>query len=91
MKRWLSSSHLSHMEPKARLPPRWVGGRDGYLYSVLFHGELLIQKLLYPQCDAARPALLILSPGSQGGRASLCPIPSKATYQLLNQQAAHDH
>ena len=39
---------------KARLHPKWVGGRDGYHYSVLFDGKLLVENSRDPECDAAR-------------------------------------
>jgi hypothetical protein len=31
-----------------------VGGRDGYRYSVLFDGKLLVDRSRDPECDAAR-------------------------------------
>lgn len=42
---------------KARLHPIWVGGRDGYRYSVLFDGKLLVERSRDPECDAARALL----------------------------------
>jgi hypothetical protein len=42
---------------KARLHPIWVGGRDGYRYSVLFEGKLLVERSRDPHCDAARALL----------------------------------
>lgn len=39
---------------KARLHPYWVGGRAGYLYSVIYDGKLLIDRSRDPECDAAR-------------------------------------
>ena len=39
---------------RARLHPHWVGGRDGYRYSVLFEGRLLVDRSRDPECDAAR-------------------------------------
>ena len=39
---------------KARLHPLWIGGRDGYRYSVLFDGKLLVDRSRDPECDAAR-------------------------------------
>ena len=38
----------------ARLHPHWAGGRDGYRYSVLFDGKLLVEGSRDPECDAAR-------------------------------------
>jgi hypothetical protein len=42
------------MTLKARLHPRWVGGRDGYRYSVIFDSKLLVERSRDPECDAAR-------------------------------------
>jgi hypothetical protein len=42
---------------KARLHPKWVGGRDGYRYSVIFEGKLLVERSRDPECDAARALL----------------------------------
>ena len=42
---------------KARLHPIWVGGRDGYRYSVLYYGKLLVDRSRDPECDAARALL----------------------------------
>jgi hypothetical protein len=42
---------------KARLHPHWVGGRDGYRYSVIFDGKLLVERSRDPECDAARALL----------------------------------
>jgi hypothetical protein len=42
---------------KARIHPRWVGGRDGYRYSVLHDGKLLVDRSSNPECDAARALL----------------------------------
>jgi hypothetical protein len=42
---------------KARLHPHWVGGNAGYRYSVLFDGELLVERSRDPECDAARALL----------------------------------
>jgi hypothetical protein len=39
---------------KARLHPKWVGGRDGYRYSVIYDGKLLVDHSRDPECDAAR-------------------------------------
>jgi len=38
----------------ARLHPKWVGGRDGYRYSVICRGELIVDRSRDPECDAAR-------------------------------------
>jgi hypothetical protein len=32
------------METRARLHPKWVGGRDGCRYLVLFDGKLLVDR-----------------------------------------------
>ena len=42
---------------KARVHPHCVGGRDGYRYSVLFDGKLLVDRSRDPECDAARALL----------------------------------
>ena len=42
---------------KARLHPIWVGGRDGYRYSILYDGKLLVSVSRDPECDAARALL----------------------------------
>ena len=41
----------------ARLHPKWVGGRDGYRYSVIYRGELIVDRSRDPECDAARALL----------------------------------
>ena len=41
----------------ARLHPKWVGGRDGYHYSVICRGKLLVERSNDPECDAARALL----------------------------------
>ena len=41
----------------ARLHPKWVGGRDGYHYSVICRGELIVDRSRDPECDAARVLL----------------------------------
>ena len=42
---------------RARLHPIWAGGRDGYRYSVIFDGQLLVERSRDPECDAARALL----------------------------------
>jgi hypothetical protein len=39
---------------KARLHPIWVGGKAGYVYSVIHDGKLLVERSRDPECDAAR-------------------------------------
>ena len=56
---------------KARLHPIWVGGRDGYRYSVLFDGKLLVERSRDPECDAAR---VLLAKGMTGQFALLSAI-----------------
>jgi hypothetical protein len=41
----------------ARLHPKWDGGRDGYRYSVLYDGKLLVDRSRDPEFDAARALL----------------------------------
>ena len=31
-----------------------MGGRDGYFYSVVYNGQLLVERTRDPECDAAR-------------------------------------
>ena len=45
------------MQVTARLHPKWVGGRDGYRYSVICRGELIVDCSRDPECDAARALL----------------------------------
>jgi hypothetical protein len=42
---------------RARLHPRWVGGRTGYVYSVIFDGKLIVDGSRDPECDTARALL----------------------------------
>ena len=42
------------MDKKARLHPIWVGGKTGYVYSVIHDGELIVDRSRDPECDAAR-------------------------------------
>jgi hypothetical protein len=42
---------------RARLHPIWVGGRDGYRYSVIFDGRLLVDSSREAEFDAARALL----------------------------------
>ena len=42
---------------KARLHPHWAGGRAGYVYSVIYDGELIVSRSRDPECDAARALL----------------------------------
>ena len=53
---------------KARLHPIWTGGRDGYRYSILYDGKLLVERSRDPETDAARALL------AQGitGKLTLC-------------------
>ena len=55
-------------EHKARLHPIWTGGRDGYRYSVLYDGKLLVVRSRDSETDAARALL------AQGitGKLTLC-------------------
>jgi hypothetical protein len=50
---------LTQQPLTARLHPKWVGGRDGYRYSVICRGELLVDRSRDPECDAARALLAI--------------------------------
>ena len=50
----LNQVHNARLRLHARLHPIWTGGRDGYRYSVLFDGQLLVQQSRDPETDAAR-------------------------------------
>jgi hypothetical protein len=56
------------MHLKARIHPIWIGGKTGYVYSVLFNGTLLVERSRDPEHDAARALL------AQGiaGKLTLC-------------------
>jgi hypothetical protein len=41
-------------ELQARVHPHWVGGRAGYVYSIIYDGELLVERSPAPEGDAAR-------------------------------------
>jgi hypothetical protein len=41
----------------ARLHPIWRGGTHGYAYSVIFNGELIVERSHDPEHDAARALL----------------------------------
>src|SRR5262245_28338576 len=41
--------------PKARLHPHWTSGGDRY--SVIYNGQLLVERSRDPECDAARALL----------------------------------
>jgi hypothetical protein len=38
----------------ARIHPHWIGGKAGYVYSVIHAGQLLVDRSRDPECDAAR-------------------------------------
>jgi hypothetical protein len=42
---------------KARVHPHWAGGRAGYVYSIIYDGELLVDRSPAPEGDAARALL----------------------------------
>jgi hypothetical protein len=50
----MTTGHLTQQPLTARLHPKWVGGRDGYRYSVICRGELIVDRSRDPECDAAR-------------------------------------
>ena len=49
------TSLRGNMVLKARLHPKWVGGRDGYHYSVIYDGKLLVENSRYPS-NTTQPA-----------------------------------
>jgi hypothetical protein len=53
----MTTGHLTQQPLMARLHPKWVGGRDGYRYSVICRGELIVDRSRDPECDAARALL----------------------------------
>ena len=50
----MTTGHLTQEPLTARLHPKWVGGRDGYRYSVICRGELIVDRSRDPESDAAR-------------------------------------
>ena len=48
-----NNAHTKSVMLKAKLHPVWVP-RGGYRYSVIFRGELLVDRSRDPECDAAR-------------------------------------
>ena len=42
---------------KAELFPIWAGGKAGYVYNVIFDGELVLERRRDPDCDLARVLL----------------------------------
>ena len=52
------------MDKKARLHPSWIGGKTGYVYSVIYDGELIVDRSRDPECDAARALVAKASPAS---------------------------
>ena len=48
-----NNAHTKNVMLKAKLHPVWVP-RGGYRYSVIFRGELLVDRSRDPECDAAR-------------------------------------
>ena len=57
------------MTHKARLHPTWLGGRTGYVYSVIYGGELLVDRSRDPEFDAARA---LMARGIITGKLTLC-------------------
>src|SRR6185369_3659059 len=50
----MTTGHLTQQPLTARLHPKWIGGRDGYRYSVICRGELIVDRSRDPECDAPR-------------------------------------
>ena len=44
---------------KARLHPHWIGGRTGYVYSVIYEGQLLVDR-------SRNPARALIAKGITG-------------------------
>jgi hypothetical protein len=45
---------------KARLHPDWAGGKAGYLYSVVFDGQLLVERSHDSQFDVPGDVLSLV-------------------------------
>ena len=80
---------------KARLHPRWVGGRAGYLYSVIFEGNLIVDRSRDPECDAARALVamgrtgkLTLLDGKTGRRRTIIDIEKAAKLRVREGRCA---
>ena len=63
----------------------WVGGRAGYLYSVIFEGNLIVDRSRDPECDAARALVamgltgkLTILDGKTGGPRAIIDIETAA-------------
>src|SRR5262245_37730764 len=44
-------------ETQAVVIPHWIGGRSGYVYSVISNGEVIVSRSADPEFDAARVLL----------------------------------
>ena len=78
---------------KARLHPIWTGGRDGYRYSVLYDGKLLVERSRDPETDAARALLakgmtgkLTMLNGKTGRPRTLINIEKAAKLSTVDRQ-----
>jgi hypothetical protein len=69
---------------KARLHPRWIGGRAGYVYSVVFDGKLLVERSRDPECDAARALVAI----GLTGKLTLCDGKTGVPRTIINIEKA---
>ena len=70
---------------KARLHPHWIGGRSGYVYSVIQEGKLLVDKSRDAACDAARA---LLAQGITGKLTMLDGKTGKPRYTVDIEKAA---
>ena len=69
----------------ARLHPKWMGGRSGYVYSVIHEGKLLVDKSRDAACDSARA---LLARGSTGKLTMLDGKTGRPRYTLDIERAA---
>ena len=78
---------------KARLHPIWVGGKTGYVYSVIYDGKLLVERSRDPECDAARALLakgitgkLAMCDGNTGVPRTIINIEKAAGLQVTEER-----
>jgi hypothetical protein len=70
---------------KARLHPVWLGGRDGYRYSVIYDGKLLVERSRDLECDAARALVAV---GVTSGHLSLLDGKTGVPRSVVNIEGA---
>ncbi len=77
----------------ARLRPHWVGGKAGYVYSVIYDGKLLVERSRDPECHAARALLakgitgkLVMWDGKTGVPRTIINIEKAAGLQVTEER-----